>query len=196
MLLLETADVYLVTKDKGFYSGHDFKNGLANALVREAKGKKYEIHVFPELSMLLQSIKTEIRLDERQLVTQFWESNRQSIESILERNAFAVVAPPAVVVDLYITEDPNRLYSEFRISYQCEDLTSDARYDSVLLLKGDCTYIVGNKQFEALRNHGEELSYKTKNGEQKSQRNVVIFADALVSGHKTVEHTVNFQLDD
>lgn len=129
-------------------------------------------------------------------MSQFWENNRQSIERIPERNAFAVAGAPRVAVDLYVTEDPNRLYSEFCISYQCEDLTSDGRSGAILLLKGDCTYMVGEKQFSALRNHGEELPFKTKDGEDKSQRNVVIFADTLVIGHRTVEYAVKYKLDD
>lgn len=194
--LLETADVYLVTADKAFYKGRQYENGLAEALAREACNNKHKIYVFSTLSALLQTIKTRVSLDEKALVSQFWENNRQSIESILERNTFAVAGNPMVAVDLYITEDPNRLYSEFRISYQCETLTSDGRSGAILLLKGDCTYMVGEKQFSALRNHGEELSFKTKDGEDKSQRNVVIFADTLVIGHRTVEYAVKYKLDD
>ncbi len=100
-----------------------------------------------------------------------------------------------VAVQLYITENPNRLYAEFSISYQCEDLAVDERSDAVLRLKGDCAYLVEEKQFEALRNHGEELLFKTKDGEDKIQRNVVIFADSLVIGHKTVEHTIKYRLN-
>lgn len=194
--LLESTDVHLVTNDKAFYNGRDIKNGLADALKLEANRKKHKIYIFPELSKLLETIKTEVRLDENQLVSQFWEKNRQSIESILERNSFTVVGIPTVAVNLYVTEDTNRLYSEFQISYQCEDLLSDGRSDSVLLLKGDGTFIIKDKQFEALRNHGEELSFKTKGGEEKSQRNVNLFPGCGVMGHKTVEHTVKYKLDE
>lgn len=193
--LLETSDVYLVTADKAFYKGRQYGNGLAEALLIEAREKKNAINVFPTLTELLQTIKTEVRLDEKKLVAQFWENNRQSIEKILDRNAFAIVGDPKISVDLYVTEDPNRLYSEFLISYQCEDLTSDGRSGAVLLLKGDCIYIVGEQQFVSLRNYGEELSFKTKDGEEQSQQNVVLFADGLVIGHRTIEHTIKYKLD-
>lgn len=196
MRLLEIADVYLVTADKAFYQGRQYKNGLAEVLVCEARNNRHKIHVFPTLSELLSTIKTKVSIDERALVSQFWENNRHSIESILERNAFAIAGDPRVAVDLYATEDPNRLYAEFRISCQCEDLTSDGRYSATLVLKGDCTYMVGEKQFSALRNYGEELSFKTKDGVEKSLRNVVIFADALEIGHRTVEYPVKYKLDD
>ena len=102
---------------------------------------------------------------------------------------------PTVTVQLFATENPNRLYAEFSISYQCEDLTADERSCAVLNLKGDCTYLVKERQFEAFRNYGEELLFKTKDGEDKRQRNVVLFADGIVIGHKTVEHSIKYKLD-
>jgi hypothetical protein len=196
LLLLETADVYLVTNDKAFFSGRDLKKGLADTLSREAKCKNYNIYIFSELSELLEKIKAEVRLEENTLVSQFWETHRQSIDNILERNGFAVAGAPKVVIDLYVTEDTDRLYSEFSISYHCEDLMCDGRTDAVLLLKGDCTYLVRNKELSGLRNHGEELSFKTKDGEEKLQRNVVLYAGIGVIGHRIVEHTVKYKLDD
>lgn len=193
--LLDTADVYLVTADKAFYKDRQYKNGLAESLIIEAKNSKHTIHIFSALSELLESIRSEVKLDGNALANRFWETNQDSIERILERNAFTVARDPEVAVQLYVTENPNRLYAEFNISYQCEDLTTDERMDAVLRLKGDCTYLVEEKQFEELRNHGEEVSFKTKDGEDKTQRNVVLFVDSLVIGHKTVEHTIKYRLD-
>jgi PIN domain len=192
--LLNTADVYLVTADKAFYTDRQYKNGLAKSLAIEAKNSKHTIHIFSALSDLLETIKSEVTLDEKTLAKKFWESSQSSIESILERNAFAVAGDPVVAVQLYVTESPNRLYAEFSISYQCEDLSMDERSDALLRLKGDCTYLVEEKEFEALRNHGEELSFKTKYGENKILRNVVIFAASFIIGHKTIENTIKYKL--
>lgn len=194
--LLETDDVHLVTADRAFYKGRQYENGLADALVFEVKQAKHSLFVSPTLAALLQAIKTEVKVDEKNLVTQFWENNRQSIDSLLQRNAFVIVGDQTVAIDLYITETPNRLYAGFLISYSCEDLTSDGRTEGVLFLRGDCTYLVQEKQFSAMRNHGEELSFKTKEHEDKNIRNIVIFADGLVIGHKTVEHAVKFRLEE
>jgi hypothetical protein len=193
--LLDSADVYLVTVDKAFYKDRQYRKGLSESLIAESKDADHCLYIFPALSNLLETIKTEIKIDERSLAKGFWESNKGSIEGILERNSFAVTGDPVISVQLFITENPNRLYTEFSISYQCEDLTPDERSKAVLHLKGDCTYLVEEKQFEALRNHGEELSFKTKDGEDKNQRNVVLFANSIVIGHKTVEHTILYKLD-
>jgi len=193
--LLDSADVYLVTADKAFYKDRQYHKGLSESLITEAKDSNHTVYIFPALSDLLETIKSEVKLDEKSLAKSFWESNKNSIESILERNSFAVAGDPVISVQLFVTENPNRLYAEFSISYQCEDLTPDERSKAILHLKGDCTYLVEEKQFEALRNHGEELSFKTKDGEDKKQRNVVLFANSIVIGHKTVEHTIKYKLD-
>jgi hypothetical protein len=193
--LLEKGDVYLVSADKAFYKDRQYENGLAEALVLETKNSKHSVYIFPTLSALLETIKNEVKIDEKALVNQFWDSTRNSIENILDRNSFAVTGDPTVAVQLFATENPNRLYTEFSISYQCEDLTADERSCGVLNLKGDCTYLVNENQFDAFRNYGEELLFKTKDGEDKSQRNVVLFADGIVIGHKTVEHSIKYKLD-
>lgn len=185
----------MVTADKAFYKGRNYGNGLAEALEQETENSQHSVYIFHKLSALLETIKNEVKIDEKALANQFWESARSSIESILNRNSFAVVGDPTVAVQLFATENPNQLYTEFSISYQCEDLTKDERFCGVLHLKGDCTYLINKKQFDAFRNQGEELLFKTKDGEDKSVRNVVIFANSIVIGHKTVEHSIKYKLD-
>jgi hypothetical protein len=193
--LVENDDVYIVTADKAFYKGRQYGSGLAEGLILDTKDYKHSICIFPTLSDLLETIKTEVKIDEKALVNQFWESSSGSIDGILDRNSFVVSGNPTVGVQLYVTEDPNRLYAEFSITYQCEDLTSDGRSDAVLILNGDCTYLVQESLFEAFRNHGEELQFKTKDGEEKSLHNYVLFANSIVIGHKTIEHTIRHKLD-
>ena len=193
--LLEQGDVYLVSNDKAFYKGRHYEGGLAEALVQETKGSKYSVYIFPKISTLLETIKTEVKIDEKALVNQFWDNSRDSIEGILDRNSFAATGDPRVSVQLFATEDPNRLYAEFSISYQCEDLTTDDRPCGILNLKGDCTYLAEEAKFDAFRNFGEELLFKTKDGEDKSQRNVVVFANSIVIGHRTIEHSIKYKLD-
>ena len=86
------------------------------------------------------------------------------------------------------------MYAKFGILYQCEDLTLNERSKAVLRLKENCIYMVEERKFEALRNHGEELSSKQRRREQ-NPKNVVLFANSLVIGHKTVEHTIKYKLD-
>lgn len=194
--LLEKEDVYLVTSDKAFYQNRQYGEGLAKSLAGEAAKYPGEIRLFSTVSELLQEIKTEVELDNIKLVDKFVESNRTSIDGILSRNSFSLVEEPLVSTDIYATEDPNKLYVEFKIVYECEDVASGTRSDARLTLKGDCSYLLNENEFSAIRNYGEELVFKTPEGEDKSVRNVTLFAEGIVLGHKTVEHSVRYRLVD
>lgn len=195
MRLLDTDDVYLITSDSAFYKERNYEKGIAPSLSQEAAPYPNNISLFSNITDFLHSIKTEVQLDEAALVLQFREANNQSINNILSRNSFAVVGEPAVKTDIYATEDPSKLYVEFEIVYSCEDLTDDNRFDAQLILKGDCYYVPTDQKCEDIRNYGEELLYKTKDGEEKSKKNVVLFADSIVIGHKSIEHSVRYRLD-
>lgn len=193
--LLAEDDVFLVTTDKAFYEDRKYERGIAMSLANEIARYDKEFRIFPTVSDLIQEIKTEVKLDEVKLVEEFVKSNHESIYGMLSRNSFAFIGEPRVKTDIYATEDPNRLYVEFEIMYRCEDLTSIDRTNAKLILKGDGSYSLRDNQYSTLRNYGEELLFKTPEGEEKSMRNVVLFADSLVIGHKTVEHSIKYKLD-
>jgi len=195
MNLLEKDDVYLVTSDSDFYEERNYGKSMAQTLFKEAEAYPYKITLFSNITELLRSIKKDVPIDKGSLVSQFRDEKNQSIDNMLSRNNFMVVGEPDVKTDIYATENPNTLYVEFEIIYSCEDLTADNRFDARLILKGDCYYIPKTKKYENIRNYGEELLYKTKNGEEKSIKNVVIFANSLVIGHKTIEYSIKYRLD-
>jgi PIN domain-containing protein len=192
--LLNLDDVYLVTEDKAFYKNREYKNGLADALRLEVKDAVHKINLFSSLSAFLKEIRTEVKLDEEALVRQYWDSNKKNIEGMLERNSFAVAGPPKISAELYVTEDANKLYVEFIMSFACDDLLSSGR-EGIFLLKGDCTYLVQEKVFCSFRSHGEEITFNTEEGEQRSQSGY-LYADGLVIGHRTVDHTVKYKITD
>jgi hypothetical protein len=194
LVLLEKDDVNFVTEDKAFYKNREYKNGLADNLRFEAKEAAHKICLFNSLSKFLQEIQTEIKLDEDTLVKQYWDSNKKNIEGILEQNSFSTTGPPTISAELYVTEDANRLYVEFAMIFTCEDLLAAGR-EGILKLKGDCTFLTQEKAFSSFRSRGEEITFKTDEGEQKSQ-SAYLYADCLVLGHKTVDHTVKYKISD
>lgn len=66
-----------------------------------------------------------------------------------------------------------------------------------MILEGDGSYYVSEKEFSEIRNYGEELDFRLEDGdgESKSIRNRVIYAGTLVIGHKTIEHSVRYKLE-
>ncbi|MEK6583056.1 MAG: PIN domain-containing protein [Nitrospirota bacterium] len=193
--LLKSDDVYLITNDKHFYNSRSYDKGLAKNLADEASIYKNTIKIFPGISELIAEIKSDIKIDNHDLVNAFIENNREKIAGTLERNGFEITGKPIVKSNLYVTEDPNRLYIEFEIQYLCNDLSLSNRADAKLILRGDGNYLLDKNAFLEMRNFGEELVFKLENGEEKQLKGVVIFAGPIVIGHQTVEHSVKYKLE-
>jgi hypothetical protein len=155
----------------------------------------HKLQLFSSVSELLQEIETHIILDGAILSEEFTTINKESIDSMLSRNGFSLSGKPTVHTAKYATEDPNILYVEFELSYECEDISASGRTDAKLILRGDCSYVTTEKRFSNLRNYGEELTFKTIDGETKNIRNTVLFVDSIVIGHKTVEHSVRYKIE-
>lgn len=193
--LLKSDDVYLVTNDKHFYDSRSYNKGLAKNLADEASTYENTIKIFFDASELIAEIKSEVKIDSRNLVNAFIDNNRESVMGILERNGFEMAGEPIVKSSMYVTEDPNRLYIEFEIQYLCNDRSASNRTDAQLTLRGDGNYLLDKDAFSEMRNFGEELIFKLENGEEMQRRNVVLFAGGLVVGHKTVDHSVKWKLE-
>lgn len=195
LTLLKSDDVYLVTNDTHFYNDRSHNKGLARNLADEASIYKNTIKIFPGISELIAEIKSDIKIDNHDLVNAFIENNKESIAGTLERNGFEMTGDPVVKSNLYVTEVPDRLYIEFEIQYLCNDLSASNRTDAKIILRGDGNYLLDRNDFSEMRNFGEELVFKLENGEDKQLRNIVIFAGGIVIGHKTVEHSVKYKLE-
>jgi len=195
MRLLEKEDVYFVTSDKAFYKNREYNEGLAGSLACEAAEYPYKIRLFKDILELIQEIKTDVKLDNIKLVDTFVESNRTSIDGILSRTSFAIIGKPHVNTNIYVTEDPNKLYVEYEIIYECEDLTSENRLDARLTLKGNCSYLSNEKEFTAIRNDEYELVFKVPEGEDKSIRTHFVSGNIII-GHKTEKYSIRKRLDD
>ncbi|WP_138921949.1 PIN domain-containing protein [endosymbiont of Tevnia jerichonana] len=194
MSLLNEDDVYLVTEDKAFFRDRNYKNGLAGNLREEADSFPKEIRIYPSLSGLLEELKTDVNIDNDALVSCFTKTIADSMNSILDRNGFSISSEATVNISPFVTEDPDKIYIEFEISFECADTRDEVRTDGMLLLKGDGYYISDRKEFHELRNRGEELSFNDGSEERKNV-NHVILAGYIVIGHRDVEHSIRYKID-
>lgn len=195
--LLEDDDVFLVTGDKAFYKDNTYEKGLADNLLSEANKCNYKLIIFPSITELLGEIIIKVEIDNNSLTDKFVRDNQESIDGILSKNGFKIGDSPVVEKATYATEDPNRLYIEFKITYNCEDISGRNRSNAKMILEGDGSYYVIEKEFSEIRNYGEELLFRLEDGggESKNIRNRVIYAGTLVIGHKTIEHSVRYKLE-
>lgn len=194
--LLKQDDVILVSSDKAFYAKMDYSSGLAQNLKAEIIASKHAIKLIPTLSDLLKEIRTEVKVDKDTLEAQFREQFKQTIEGTLERNNFGINERKQVILTLYVTEQPSRLYIEFQIEYECVDLSGESRTDGLLTLRGVGRYDALTGAFSDLHDQGESLSFTPSEGCQKVVQSRVVGVGSIVLGHKEVAHAVMHHLID
>jgi len=194
MNLLEEEDVFLVTEDKAFFRDRNYKNGLATNLKEEADIFDNELTIYSSLSELLEELKTDVVIENAALVSKFTETIEDSMNSILERNGFTITSEATVNISPFVTEDPDKLYIEFEMKFECTDTRGEGRSDASLLLKGDGYFISDSGEFLELRNRGEELSFNDGSEERKNVNHVIGIGN-IVLGHRNVEHSVRYQIE-
>lgn len=191
--LLAEADVYVVTADRGFYADRVYSRGLAENLKAEAAASGRKLKLIPDLAGLLDDIRKDVQIDEKELVEAFFRAHSVSVRGTLDRAGFVSEGPPEVEVKLYATSVATRLYVEFVITFQCSDASDQGRTDASIELKGDGSYDTSTAEYLGLRNHGEKLEYIDEEGQQTRVNNVSAVG-SLDVGHRSVKHLVKYPL--
>jgi hypothetical protein len=194
LALLDQADVHLVTKDRAFYKNMEVKQGLAPELAAEAAKKHHTLHIYSELSDLLESIRVDVEIDQGSLMDTFMAEHQESVERMLARFGFAIHNISRFSARPFATGSPKALHIAFEYEIRCEPTISDGRRDGVLYLSGDVSYDPTARQFSNLRNFGERFSCLSADGEEQSGANHVLFANSIVLGHREVERSVRHPL--
>tara|TARA_R100000005_G_scaffold18283_1_gene7652 strand:- start:15578 stop:16579 length:1002 start_codon:yes stop_codon:yes gene_type:complete len=194
LTLLRDDHVILVTADKAFYESRIYGNGLVANLVEESCGTPYCFKVVPNLTDLLSDLRTDVDIDERQLTAAIYEKYGQAIDDMLTRNGFYLGSIQDVSRDLYVTENPDRLFLEFRVLWECPDATGQNRDPAILTVPGDGMYIGSEGNFNDLRSFGEELSFTLEDGTEREARSARAYAGNAVIGHRDTMHTVRLKV--
>lgn len=194
LALLADEPVVLVTSDKAFYADRSYDKGLAANLKAESQALPNALTLLPNLSALLQSIRTPVTLDEEELAQAFLAAHRDSVYGTLARQGFELGTRRALNYTLFATENPATLFLEFSFSYDCTDIRGEGRTNAELFLKGDGSYTPASREFIGLRNFGEHLKFRLADGSEGESRNAVIYAAGIVLGHRQVSNLVRYRL--
>ncbi len=193
MVLLAEKDVFLVTEDKAFFQEKKYGNGLAKNLEEEAKIFNNNFKIYSSLTNLLEEIKINITINKDELVSEYTKTIQEPVNSMLERTGFSISSGGTADISSFITEDPNKLYIEFNINFDCIDERNEGRTDGKLLAKGDGYYDPDKEKFLELKNRGEELCFNKANEERKNIRNIYGEFGGVI-GHRSVEHTIRYPI--
>jgi hypothetical protein len=193
--LLNEDDVYLVSADRAFYGKREYSEGMAEELSSECRGLAHSLRILPSLANLLEEVRQKIEINVEDLSTEFFRSQGDRIYTMLTNNGFQLGNHVEVEYSQFVTEDPNKLYLEFNIRHDCKEIAGLQSTTAVITAKGDCNYQPIAQLFSDMRSYGEELTIQLANGEEKTQRNVVLHVGGIVLGHREVSHTVRLKVD-
>ena len=192
--LLKTDNVCLITNDRAFYKDQDTDKGLADNLASEILESAYQFTLLPELGRLLKDIRGQVAVDHKDIASSWRPMLSESVNNLLSNNGFQLGELAKISPRLYATEEPTNLFVEFNAEYTCPSLDQDAQ-PATLMIGGDCRYNTQSKTTDQFRPKKEELTIPLPDGTE-TKRNVILAAANVYIGHKSVSHSVRFELDE
>jgi hypothetical protein len=195
LALLKQDDVVLVTGDTAFYEGRKHPKGIALTLREECEPLPHRLTLLSELSDLLNEIRTQVEIDHDALTRAFLETPDTSIRGLLERTGFQLDERIHVDADLFVTENPEMLFLEFKIAFRCVDVTGQGRGEGSLVVRGDGLYNHITRSFSNLGELGSELRFRDVEGIEQEHRSIAARASGIVLGHREVSHSIRVKLD-
>jgi len=193
--LLRDDEVALVSGDKAFYRDRQYVSGLSPVLAAEIAGAGHRLLLFPSLRELLAELRTDVAVDEDKLAEVFLAVARGSIDSLLERNGFALGERLGVDRALYVTENPAALFLEVSIRYKAVDIQGEEERAGILLLRGDGTYDPTQKSFGELRQHAAELTFTLQDGTEQHARAAFAYLGGIGIGHREERYSVRQKIE-
>ena len=193
--LLNESDVHLVSKDKSFYQGRQYENGLASNLKEETKKYSKKLTLMSDLQYLLGDIRVDVDVNINDLIEAIFQKPGNDINRILDEAELSLGEPDTITKNLYLTENASQIYIEFDISFECIELTEQGRTDALLNLEGSGSYDTEKEEYRNVSITNVLLKYFDTEGQQQTSGYVSLSA-TVSAGHKTIKHTVRRSLSD
>jgi hypothetical protein len=131
-------EVVLVTADTAFYRNRKPAEGLDQGLAREIQSLPHALRVIPKLGDLLDLVRTELRVDNKTLISAIMES---PLGADLRAHAGAdelTLGAPTISASYFATENPSQIFIDFEINVLACDETLEQKGAARLVLTGGC----------------------------------------------------------
>lgn len=191
--LAQVNEVFLVTKDKAFFKERNYEKGLAENLLREAQKAPYKISIYFELANLLEEIRSELKLNEDQLISLIEKETYDKTLEITERNEFELDKLVNRKFEIFATTNPKEVSVKFILKYNLNNKSIKHRVNAYTESKGEFLLNIESYDIKNFINHGETIYWINEDGELKETKNIYAYGN-IVIGHKTVEHRVSYKL--
>ncbi|MBT9175533.1 MAG: hypothetical protein DDT22_01213 [candidate division WS2 bacterium] len=191
--LAKSSEVLLVTNDPDFYKERTLQKGLAENLLLEARNAAYIISPYSQLSDLLKEIRSDLKLDEDQLVKLIEKETFDNVLKISERMEFVVEKLSNRKFEVFATTDPKEVSVKFFLKYDLDNKSTEHRINAYAESRGEFLLNIESYDIKNFRNLGEYVFWINEAGELKETKNIYGYAN-FVLGHKTIEHQVSYKL--
>lgn len=187
--ILSQDDVYLVTSDKAFYKDRRHEAGLAPNLAEESSNRGHKIHIFPDLSSLLASIKKPVDVSADTIISQYLSKEPE----VLRADSLKYSATERSNIEVFVTEIPDQLYLKFELGLICSDTSGQGLSDVLLNVVGEGTYDTQSRLPTVGQIWKEELTWLSGDRSHPATTRVYAYGAAHL-GHKDTAHTVRHKL--
>ncbi len=192
--LLAKGDVYLITKDAGFYEGKKYENGLANNLKLESNNYSNNIFLFQKVSQLLDNIRTKISVDEETLLKSLEAIILEKVINMIEKRDFKFSGKVSQNYRYYATINPKQLAIKFNLLYELINNFPEERTNAFCESSGEVIIDVDTYEISKFTNRGEKISWNNADGEKIENKNVYVTGNIFL-GYKTIEYKEFYELD-
>lgn len=193
--LLEYGEVHFVTKDKTFFKGHDYKQGLAKNLQSDLIDKPNELKIHSSLDTLLKILRVNIEINPNNLLKNYLIKHEINISEMLKNFSFRIGDLKSQKIKAFGTNSPESLYVEFEMEIGCKPLKDGKNSEGKLIVKGDAKYNPSEGSFDEIRRLGEEIEFLNSEGKQEKRESAIMHIGGAVIGHKTIEHQIMYELN-
>lgn len=191
--LAKSNDVILVTNDKAFFKNRNYKEGLAENLLQEAQSLPYKISIFSELVDLLEEIRSDLTLQDDELIKLIEKETYNNVLKISERNGFDIEKLSNRKFEVFATTNPKEVSIKFFLKYDLQNRTKEHRFSAYAESRGEFLLNIENYNIRDFINHGEYVCFVNEDGEVKETKNINVRGE-IVIGHKTIEHQISYKL--
>ena len=192
--LLDEGDVFLVSRDRDFYKGRNYEQGLASELRHEMRQRSEtrQVKLVRDLPQLLQDIRIPTELDIALLFKSIKAQENERIQELLIPNGFELCGCVEGEVKCFATEEAKKAYLTFSFVHPCQDSTGAGRQKGELVLKGSGFFNQDEKKVIEVQISKISLDYP--DWEPGGAPKGMLYVSAHFNGPRV--HRIRYPLDD
>jgi hypothetical protein len=183
----------LVANDNAFYkkSGSDEMHPI---LLKEAENTLHKFRLMRDINTLLSEIRVGVEINLTDLEAAIFDQKPVS-SPYLAANGFDVGPRTLAEKKLYATEDPSKVFLDFKLEYSCPDNSGIGRSPGILSISGNCFYEPASGLFSQIQREGDAFRFVGEDGAEHELKSLVMRPDSLIIGYRTVNNKTRYPLE-